>query len=50
MLETHYTIQCRMSIGDDYHVCGWAKGEDNLKKLVEGLKLLVILSVRGVKL
>lgn len=37
-VETHYTIKCRMSIGDSYHVCGWAKGEESLKELVERLK------------
>lgn len=36
--ETHYTVKCRMSVGDCYYVCGWARDEENLKELVEHLK------------
>lgn len=36
--ETHYSVKCRMSVGDCYYVCGWARDEENLKELVEHLK------------
>lgn len=36
--ETHYSVKCRMSVGDYYHVCGYAKTEEHLKELVEHLK------------
>ncbi|AFH20964.1 hypothetical protein CL97_gp080 [Cronobacter phage CR9] len=37
-LETHYSVKCRMSLGDSYHVCGYARDEENLKELMEHLK------------
>lgn len=36
--ETHYSVKCRMSVGDCYHVCGYARTEEHLKELVEHLK------------
>ena len=36
--ETHYSVKCRMSVGDCYYVCGWARDEEHLKELVEHLK------------
>ena len=36
--ETHYSVKCRMSNTDNYHVCGWAVDEENLKDLVDHLK------------
>lgn len=36
--ETHYSVKCRMSVGDYYHVCGYARTEEHLKELIEHLK------------
>jgi|AGFT01.1.fsa_nt_gi hypothetical protein len=36
--ETHYSVKCRMSVSDSYHVCGYARTEEHLKELIEHLK------------
>lgn len=36
--ETHYSVKCRMSVSDNYFVCGYARTEEHLKELIEHLK------------
>lgn len=36
--ETHYQIKCRMSVGENYHVRGYARTKDDLDELLEHLK------------
>lgn len=36
--ELHYSVKCRMSVSDSYHVCGYARTEEHLKELIEHLK------------